>query len=128
MTERMSTAEFLALQQKPKRNKYRNKKVTIDGMLFDSMAEGDYYNYLKLLRQAGEVTHFLRQVPFDLPGKTKYRLDFLVFYASRAVEYVDVKGSVTAEFKLKKRQVEDLYPVKIRCVWKTGRGFEEKQI
>lgn len=112
---------------KAKQSKYRNKQITIDGMRFDSIAEGAYYQYLKLLVESGQVQYFLRQVPFHLPGRTVYRVDFQVFYSDR-VEYVDVKGAVTQLFKVKKRQVEELYPVKIRCLMKKGTRFVEKTI
>ena len=128
MSDRMSTSDYLAMTEKPKRNKYRNKKVTIDNMIFDSMAEGAYYEMLKMLRDAGEVSYFLRQVPFHLPGRTVYRLDFMVIYVDGRIDHVDIKGSVTAEFKLKRRQVEELYPIKIRCVWKKGEHFVEKRL
>lgn len=112
---------------KKKRSKHNSVKTEVDGMLFDSKAEADYYVLLTLLVKAKKVSHFLRQVPFDLPGKTKYRLDFLVFYNSElkggdmGIEYIDVKGQVTAMFKMKKRQVEALYPVKIKCVKRVNR-------
>lgn len=105
---------------KPAYNKYKNKRCQHDGINFQSIAEGDYYLMLKLLVKLGNVTHFLRQVPFDLPGGVKYRLDFLVFRADGTVQYIDVKGKKTAEFKMKKKLVEALYPVVIQCMKKTG--------
>lgn len=80
---------------------------------FDSIAEARYYDGLCAGVKAGTVVFFLRQVPFHLPGNTVYRVDFQVFYADGTVAFVDVKGMETETFKIKKRQVEDLYPVTI---------------
>lgn len=96
------------------KSKYGNHPTTVDGIRFDSKKEADYYKQLKIRRDAGEVSHFLMQVPIALPGNTKYVLDFLVFYTDGSdPEYVDVKGRQTETFRLKKRQVEALYPFKI---------------
>ena len=59
---------------------------------------------------------YLRQICFDLPGKTKYKVDFQVFYEGGDVEFVDVKGVKTAMYILKKKQVESLYPIEIKEV------------
>ena len=56
------------------------------------------------------------QVPFHLPGGVKYILDFLIFWANGEVTFVDVKGMKTAIYILKKKQVEDLYKIKIEEV------------
>lgn len=99
-----------------RRHKYNAKKVEYDGIRFDSKKEGKYYQSLKLRVQAGEVIFFLRQVPFHLPGNTVYRVDFQEFHADGTIHFTDVKGYETKDFKLKKRQVEDLYPVEIELV------------
>lgn len=126
MSESWSLERYRAhVEGKDKKSKYRNEKVTIDGITFDSKAEAAYYNYLLILRENKEVSHFLMQVPFVLDAGVKYRLDFLVFYAGGRVDYVDIKGAVTKEFKIKKKQVEYRYPVKIRCLKKQGNRFIE---
>jgi len=92
---------------------------TVDGIVFDSKLEADYYRRLKVLRDAGDVLFFLRQVPFHLPGGVTYRVDFVEFHASGYVRFVDVKGKETKEFIRNKKQVEDLYsPVIIEVVKK----------
>lgn len=97
-----------------KPRKYSNQPTTRDGFRFDSKKEAAYYDQLKIRQQIGEVSHFLMQVPFHLPGNTRYVLDFLVFFTDgSAPEYVDVKGRETQVFRLKKRQVESLYPIRI---------------
>lgn len=86
---------------------------TVAGILFGSKAEAARFQELELLRLAGSVRFFLRQVPFHLPGGTQYRVDFAVFWADGRVTWEDVKGHATQVYRLKKRQVEALYPVTI---------------
>jgi hypothetical protein len=95
--------------------KYRNQPTVVDGIRFDSKKEARYYEQLKLRQASGEVWYFLRQVPIYLPGGTRYVIDFLVFFkdAVRLAEYVDVKGRETQVFRLKKREVEHHYPIRI---------------
>lgn len=84
-----------------------------DGIVFASKAEAARYLELKTLRAGGAVRFFLRQVPFHLPGDTRYLLDFLVFWSDGHQSFEDVKGARTEVFKLKRRQVADLYGVEI---------------
>lgn len=46
--------------------KYHNKKITLDGITFDSIREGNRYRELKLLEKAGEISVLRRQVKFEL--------------------------------------------------------------
>lgn len=103
--------------KKQLRHKYRAFPVEYDGIRFASKKEGAYYLNLKMLQKQGDILFFLRQVPFHLPGNTKYLLDFLVFWSDGTVRAIDTKGYKTSEYKLKKRQVEALYsPLKIEEV------------
>lgn len=95
------------------RHKFNAKPTERDGIRFDSKKEARYYDDLKSLQKAGHIIFFLRQVPFDLPGNVRYRVDFQIFEADGTVRFVDVKGMQTPEFKMKKKQVETLYPVEI---------------
>ncbi len=97
-------------------HKFFAKPTEVDGIKFSSLKESRYYQELKLRQKAGEVLFFLRQVPFALPGNTKYLLDFMVFLADGTVECVEVKGYMTDMGKLKLKQVEDLYPISIIIV------------
>lgn len=96
-----------------KYSKYNNKFTVIDGIKFDSMKEANRYCELKILKKANEVNYFLRQVPFDLPGNVKYRVDFQIFWSNGDVTYEDVKGYKTQTYIMKKKMVEALYPVEI---------------
>jgi len=98
------------------RHKFNAIRTEVDGIKFDSKKEAKYYVNLKLRKQSGEIVFFLRQVSIDLPGKVKYRVDFLEFHNDGTVHFVDVKGMETAMFKLKKKQVEALYPIEIELV------------
>jgi hypothetical protein len=46
--------------------KYKNKKVTVDGIAFDSKKEAKRYTELKALEQAGAITDLLLQVKYTL--------------------------------------------------------------
>lgn len=97
----------------PLRHKFSARPTVRDGIKFPSKLEAKRYDQLQLLKAAGEVLFFLRQVPFHLPGSTTYRLDFMVFWTDGHVSCEDSKGVATEVYKLKKRQVEQLYPVTI---------------
>ena len=47
-------------------NKYGNKKVIIDGVVFDSKREAKRYQELKLLERCGAISDLKRQVVFEL--------------------------------------------------------------
>lgn len=102
--------------QVPKKHKFNAKATVVDGIRFDSKKEAQFYRDLKLLQRTGEVLCFLRQVPLHLPGNTKLVIDFLVFNTDGSVRFVDVKGMETETFKIKKRMVEELYPIEVEIV------------
>lgn len=103
-----------------KKSKYRNKKVTIDGIEFDSKKEAHYYLKLKLLKQAGEIKDFglqekfVLQEGFNKNGKSHrpitYYADFIIDNLDGSTDVVDVKGMETQVFKIKKKLFEYKYP------------------
>lgn len=105
--------------KKTGKNKYLNKKVTVDGIEFDSVKEANYYLYLKQLQKTGEVVKIELQPRFELlPGFAKngkkyrpinYTADFKVTYADGRVEVIDTKGYKTQVFKLKHKLFEYKY-------------------
>ena len=114
-------ARAVLLHRFTKRNKYgvsSKDRRTVDGITFDSLLEMRVYLRLKREQEDGRVLFILRQVPFHLPGKTKYVCDFQVFNADGTVEFIDAKGMETETFRLKHRQTEALYPVEIKLVKK----------
>lgn len=108
-------------------HKYHAQPTEVDGIKFPSKAEAAQYEKLKLLHQAGDVAWFCRQPRFVLPGGVEYVADFIVCYVVLTVsddygkpvmqdlhiEIQDVKGFKTPEYRLKKKQVEAIYGVKI---------------
>ena len=95
------------------RHKFNAKRCEYSGIKFASKKELKRYQELELLQKHGEVIFFLRQVPFHLSGGVKYVCDYLVFWASGDVTIEDVKGMRTPMYKLKKKQVQALYPITI---------------
>ncbi len=103
-----------------RRNKYNNRKVTVDGLKFDSEKEKRYYEELKLLRRAGIVDRIETQVKYILQksfrymGKTEraitYTADFRVTYTDGHTEIVDAKGCKTEVYKLKRKMLLYHYP------------------
>ena len=84
---------------------------TCDGIRFDSIAEMNRYQELKMLQDAGQITVFLTQNPvFRFPGGGRYTADFLIFWADGRVTVEDVKGRFRTErYRSAKRQVEAMY-------------------
>lgn len=98
-------------------SKYRAKKVTIDGITFDSKKEARRYQVLKMLERTGQIKDLKLQVPYELQpsfkydGKTvraiKYVADFEYIMRGKngnAVKVVeDTKGYKTEVYLLKKK-------------------------
>ena len=99
-----------------RRSKYNAERTQVDGIWFDSKREAERYSELKLLRQAGEIQHFHRQVIFDLPGNSTHRVDFAVVNLDWTITYEDSKGADHADGRLRRRQVADIYGVDIELV------------
>lgn len=102
-------------------NKYRNIKVKVNGIEFDSRLEANRYCQLKILERAKEIKDLRRQVEFVLQpsyrknNKTiraiKYVADF-VYYDRRKMKTIieDTKGYRNEVYKLKKKMFEYQYP------------------
>lgn len=88
------------------------------GKSYASKAEARYADKLDIAQKSGELLFYLRQVPFELPGSTTYRADFLEFWIDGTVCVTDVKGFETPEFKIKKALLEETYPVSLKIVKK----------
>lgn len=104
-----------------KYNKYKNKKVVLNGIKFDSEKEAVYYLGLCNKKEKGEIEDFELQPKFELqPGfvnnkgkkirEITYVADFLIKHKDKTEEVIDVKGFKTPEFKLKKKMFEYRYP------------------
>ena len=100
-----------------KRAKYGNRKVTVDGMKFDSVHEAKVYKELMLRVHAGELRTVCRQVSFDLPGGIRYIADFVAISPDYRIEGVyDAKSEITRKNRVyinKKKQVKALWGIDI---------------
>lgn len=95
------------------KHKFKAVRSESDGFKFASKKELRRYLELKMLRKASEVLFFQMQTPFHLTGGVKYICDFQVFWANGDITFEDVKGMKTAMYILKKKQVQELYPITI---------------
>lgn len=100
-------------------NKYKNTKIVVDNIKFDSVLEANRYKELKLLERAGEISNlelqprFLLQDSFKKNGRTfrkiEYVADFKYIENGKTI-VEDVKGIQTDVFKLKYKIFEKVYP------------------
>jgi hypothetical protein len=122
---RMSEDEYMEYQRKhgsnnvlepAKKPKYNNKRTRVDGILFDSQKEADYYSELKLQLKAGTIKGFCRQPEFVLvegfAGRkpVTYKADFIVFNLDGTVDIIDTKGYETETFRIKYKQFLNKFP------------------
>ena len=84
-----------ALPEKPKRRKYGNIRVEVDGKKFDSQHEAEVYKGLMLRVRAGELKAVIRQVGFDLPGGIRYFADFVTIDRDGRATVYDAKSEAT---------------------------------
>ena len=105
-------------EETPKRSKYGNQRVEIDGIRFDSKHEAACYHELLLRMRAGELRAVLRQVPFDLPGGIRYYADFVTIAPDMKIEGVyDAKSEATRKNRVyinKKKQMKACWDIEIR--------------
>lgn len=123
-------------------NKFRNKKVSVDGILFDSKKESTVYLELKALKDLGEITSLELQVPFELvptqyetvivsdsKGHQKekqrvverpvtYKADFRATYKDGEVVVIDAKGSrgLDAKYPIKRKLMRHIHGIAIKEV------------
>ena len=80
--------------------KYRNKKIMIDGYLFDSIAESNRYKELKLLEKTKKISnlevqpHFLLQESFRKNGKTYRKVEYIADF-----KYTENKRTIVEDVK-----------------------------
>ena len=100
----------------PAPSKMGNIVTIVEGIRFQSKAEGKYATNLNLLVKAGAIKFYLRQVGFDLPGHSRHFVDFLIFYPDGTWKFVEAKGRDLPLGKLKRRQVEEIYGISVKMV------------
>ena len=106
------------------RSKYGAKKVTVNGITFDSRKEANRYTELVLLERAGKISGLERQVKFELipsqmvDGKVveracHYVADFV--YMENGTKVVeDVKGYKTPEYIMKRKLLLKEYGIQVK--------------
>lgn len=119
------------LMQQARENKYRSRKITVDGITFDSVKEANRYQELRMLERAGEIRDLQRQVPFvviptqrDENGKliekeVRYVADFTYIEKgklTRTVEDVKSEATRTREYIIKRKLMLYRNGIRIREV------------
>ena len=126
------------IEKAPKKNKYKNHNIMIDGIVFASRGEAQRYLELKEMQKAGTITDFERQPKFELqPRFTKngkkwreitYSADFRITYPDGTQVIEDVKGKggyTTPDFINKQKLFEYKYPeLHLEIVQRSGKGME----
>ena len=109
-------------------NKYRNQRVTLDGVTFDSRKEANRWSELKLLERAGKITELQRQPSFVLiPKQVRcgklierqlvYKADFSYHDEETGQDVVeDVKGLRTKEYIIKRKLMLWEYGIMVKEV------------
>lgn len=106
--------------------KYGNRKITRDGITFDSLKECNRYCELKLMQRAGVISDLQLQVSFELipaqriGGKVveraaNYIADF-VYQQNGETVVEDTKGFRTKDYILKRKLMLWRYGIRIREV------------
>ena len=108
----------------PSKNKYRAKKVTVDGHTFDSKREAKRYGELKLLERSGDIKGLELQRKFPLVVNEQkicsYICDF--YYLEQGGGWVveDVKSPITRKnptYRIKNKLMKAIYGIEIREVY-----------
>lgn len=105
-------------------SKYGNRKVIVDGIVFDSAREARRWRELRFLEDVGEITDLRRQVPFTLVpaqrvGKNvveravTYKADFVYNEAGETV-VEDTKGVRTKDYIIKRKLMLWLHGIRVR--------------
>ena len=108
----------------PAKSKYNAQPTVVDGIRFDSKRESERYIELKLMQDAKEIQNLRLQPRFPLLIETPdgaicvgtYVGDFAYETMDFKAVVEDVKGVLTAVYRLKKKLVRALYGIEIREV------------
>ena len=106
--------------------KYYSKKVTINGITFDSKKEANRYSELVLLERAGKIRNLERQVKFELipyqriDGKiverSCYYIADFVYQEDGKTVVEDTKGYKTKDYIIKRKLMLFLKGIRIKEV------------
>lgn len=93
-------------------NKYNAQKTRVDGHLFDSKMEAEYYEILKSQTMiGGQIQHIDVHPVMTLPGGIRYKPDFMIYWVTSEIEVIDVKGVMTKDFKIKRKLFDETHPL-----------------
>lgn len=88
-----------------RKNKYGAKKQKVGGVMYDSKFEASYAEQLEWRKKAGEITDIKRQHRIDIRINGKhwrdYLIDFRVELKDGTIQYIEVKGFPTVDWKQK---------------------------
>ena len=108
-------------------SKYHAKKVTVNGITFDSKKEAERYRELLLMQKSGMIRDLRRQVKFVLipaqrgehrkviERECAYFADFVYTENGRQI-VEDTKGMRTKDYIIKRKLMLYRYGIKIREV------------
>jgi hypothetical protein len=109
-------------RSEPKKSKYGNKKVVLDGIEFDSLKESGRYVTLRIRLWAGEIEDLQVHVPFKLEVNGElictYEADF-VYKENGELRVEDVKSKITRRlpvYRLKKKLMKQIHGIEIKEV------------
>lgn len=116
--------EFQQMKKTGRKEKYHRRKVTVDGITFDSVKEADRYGELQVLEKAGKISGLERQKRFVLipaqrgDGKIveracTYTADFCYWENGEHV-VEDCKGVKTEVYRIKKKLMLFVHGIRIR--------------
>ncbi len=121
-------------------NKYRNRKIEADGIVFDSKKEMRTYMYLKMQEERGEISELKTQVKFVLipaqyktTGHTKtgkpikkcverevcYYADFSYRDEKGRLHVIDVKSAITRKnpaYVIKRKLLRQVHGIELEEV------------
>lgn len=106
----------------PRKQKYANQPITIDGIEFDSKAEARYWGLLQIRVKAREITNLRRQVVYELAPAVvvggrkrpplRYIADFVWEEGGKTV-VADVKGAVPEAYRIKRHLMKSVHGIDI---------------
>src|SRR5687768_11950992 len=84
----------------PQKNKYNARKTEYNDLTYDSGKEAKYAQTLDLMKKAGQIKSWERQVPLTVEAEGKpiftTKVDFRVTTKTGGIQWHEVKSSFTA--------------------------------
>lgn len=113
---------------KPKKNKYGNQKIVIDGVERDSLAESNRLEQLKILQRVGAIQNLQYQVKYELIPKQQgenrneravtyiadYVYDVVMPDGSLRQVVEDCKGHKTKDYIIKRKLMLYIHGISIK--------------